>query len=406
MQSADHLEGFSMQNVTKPVEYSPPQPLIQGGVKADAQQRMHPGVLSLAVSAFAIGVAEFLVVGVLPAIAKDLSVSLETAGALVSLYALALALGTPFIVIGLSRLPHKTVLLGLMTLFLVGNLLAAFASSYAVLLFGRIITAVAHGAFFAIGATVASSLAPKGRAGRAIAVMLAGLTLAMVIGVPLGSFLGNQQGWRLPFFAVAVLAICGLLATLRWLPANLPVGVGGKIGTQIAALGHPAILTMMLLTTLGFGGSFAAFTFITPILTDVTGFSAATASILLIVFGLATFVGNLAGGRLISRFGWQRTLRFMLVLLALTQVVLALTLSLQWVMVVMLFIWGVFSFGMSPGFQAGMLATAERYTPKAVDFASGLNISAFNIGISLGAFAGGALVSHGLMSLTPWVGAE
>jgi predicted MFS family arabinose efflux permease len=390
--------------MTKPAEASPAQPPIQVGVHAEARPRIHPGVLSLAISAFAIGVAEFLVVGVLPAIAKDLAVSLETAGALVSLYALALALGTPFLVIGLARLPHKTVLIGLMLIFLVGNLVAALSSSYVVLLFGRIVTAVAHGAFFAIGATVASSLAPKGQAGRAIAVMLAGLTLAMVVGVPLGSVLGNRQGWRLPFFAVAGLAVCGLLAMLRWLPANLPASAGGKIGTQLAALGNPAILTMMLVTTLGFGGSFATFTFITPILTDVTGFPAATASILLIVFGIATFAGNLAGGRLISRFGWQRTLQVMLVVLALTQVVLALTLSFQWVTVAMLFVWGVCSFGMSPGFQAGMLATAERYTPAAIDFASGLNISAFNIGISLGAFAGGALVSRGLMASTPWVG--
>ena len=393
-----------MHHISKPVESSPPQPLMQPHVPADVHQRIHPGVLSLAVSAFAIGVAEFLVVGVLPAIAKDLAVSLEAAGTLVSLYALALALGTPFLVIGLSRLPHKTVLLGLMTLFLMGNLVAALSSNYVVLLFGRIVTAVAHGAFFAIGATVASSLVPKGQAGRAIAVMLAGLTLAMVIGVPLGSFLGNQQGWRLPFFAVAGLAVCGLLAILRWLPADLPVGGSGKFSTQLAALGNPAILTMMLVTTLGFGGSFAAFTFITPILTDVTGFSAATASVLLIVFGIATFVGNLAGGRLISRFGWQRTLRIMLMLLALTQLVLALTLSFQWATVIMLFVWGVCSFGMSPSLQAGMLATAERYVPTAIDFASGLNISAFNIGISLGAFAGSALVSRGLMASTPWVG--
>jgi DHA1 family inner membrane transport protein len=393
-----------MHNVTRSVKSSPSQPLIQGRRDADAQTHIHPGVLSLSVSAFAIGVAEFLVVGVLPAIAKDLAVSLEMAGALVSGYALALALGTPLLVITLSRLPHKTVLLGLMALFLVGNLLAALSGNYAVLLFGRIITAVAHGAFFAIGATVASSLAPHGQSGRAIAVMLAGLTLAMVIGVPLGSFLGNQQGWRLPFFAVAILAVGGLLAILRSLPANLPVGAGGTIGAQLAALRNPAILTMMLLTTLGFGGSFATFTFITPILTDVTGFPSATVSILLIVFGVATFVGNLAGGRLISRFGWQRTLQILLILLALTQVVLALTLSFQWVMVIMLFVWGVCSFGMSPGLQAGMLATAERYTPTAVDFASGLNISAFNIGISLGAFAGGMLVSQGLMASTPWVG--
>jgi DHA1 family inner membrane transport protein len=398
------IEELSMRPISKPAESPQQQRLIQGPTHADAHQRIHPGVLSLAISAFAIGVAEFLVVGVLPAIAKDLSVSLETAGALVGGYALALALGTPFLVVGLSRLPHKTVLLGLMALFLVGNLVAALSSTYVVLLFGRIVTAVAHGAFFAIGATVASRLAPKGQAGRAIAVMLAGLTLAMVIGVPLGSALGNQQGWRLPFFAVAVLAVCGLFVMLRWLPGNLAEGAGGKIGTQLAALAHPAILAMMLVTTLGFGGSFAAFTFITPILTDVTGFSLATASILLIVFGFATFVGNLVGGRLVSRFGWQRTLRLLLVLFALSQVVLALTLSFQWVTVVMLFVWGVCSFGMSPGLQAGMLATAERYTPRAVDFASGLNISAFNIGISLGAFAGGTLVSQGLIASTPWVG--
>jgi DHA1 family inner membrane transport protein len=260
-----------MHHISKRVETSPPQPLIQAPVYSNARQRIHPGVLSLAVSAFAIGVAEFLVVGVLPAIARDLSVSLETAGALVSLYALALALGTPFLVAGLSRLPHKTVLVGLMVVFLGGNLLAAFSSNYVMLLLGRIVTAVSHGAFFAIGATVASRLAPKGQAGRAIAVMLAGLTLAMVIGVPLGSLLGNQQGWRLPFYAVAGLALCGLLAMLRWLPADLPVGAGGKIGTQLAALANPAILTMMALTTLGFGGSFAAFTFITPILTDAGG---------------------------------------------------------------------------------------------------------------------------------------
>lgn len=369
-----------------------------------AQPRIHPGVLSLAVSAFAIGVAEFLVVGVLPAIATDLATSLEAAGRLVSLYALALAVGTPFSALALAHWPRKPVLLGLMAVFLLGNLLAAVSSSYEVLLFGRMVTALAHGTFFAVGATVASSLAPPGQAGRAIAVMLAGLTLAMVVGVPLGSFLGNLVGWRLPFFAVAALAAVGLLAVLRWLPVRLPVGTSGKIRTQLAALGHPAILAMMGLTTLGFGGSFAAFTFVTPILTEVTGFSVATASILLIVFGTATFVGNLAGGQLTSRLGWPRTVGLMLVGLALTQVLLALALASQWATVIMLFVWGVFAFGLAPSFQAGMLATAARYTPQAQDFASGLNISAFNIGIALGAFVGGIMVGQGLLAATPWAG--
>ncbi|KJG48140.1 MFS transporter, partial [Raoultella planticola] len=160
---------------------------------------IHPGIWALAVTSFAIGVAEFIVVGVLPAIAQDLHVSLAAAGKLVGLYALALAIGTPLAVLGLARLARKTVLLSLITLFLAGNILSSLADSYPLLLAGRAITAVAHGSFFAIGATVASRLAPPGQGGRAIALMFSGLTLAMVIGVPLGSLIGNSVGWRLPF---------------------------------------------------------------------------------------------------------------------------------------------------------------------------------------------------------------
>lgn len=370
----------------------------------ESSHKVHPGVLSLAVGAFAIGVTEFIVVGILPAIAQDLSVTLESAGSLVSLYALALAIGTPLAVLGLSRLPRKAVLLGLMSLFLVGNLLAAFSTTYGVLLAGRVITAVAHGAFFGIGATVAAALAPKGQAGRAISVMFAGLTLAMVLGVPLGSFLGNLMGWRLPFFAVAGMAALALAAMTIWLPSNLAPGAGGKMSTQLAALGNRSILTMMAVTTLGFGSIFAAFTFITPILTDITGFSANAASVLLLVFGAATFAGNLGGGQLAGRFGWQRSLRGLLLLLALTHVGLALSLQSAWLMVPMVFLWGLFSFGLSPSLQSGMLATAEHYTPKAVDFASGLNISAFNLGISMGSSLGALMVSRNLLGSTPWAG--
>uniref|UniRef100_UPI00311D643C MFS transporter n=1 Tax=Thauera sp. SDU_THAU2 TaxID=3136633 RepID=UPI00311D643C len=218
----------------------------------------HPGVRALAVTAFAIGVAEFIVVGVLPSIAEDLGVPLSRAGSLVGLYALALAIGTPIIVLALARLPRKPLLLGLVAVFLIGNLLSALSTSYAMLLFGRVVTAVAHGSFFAIGATVAARLAPQGQASRAIAAMFAGLNLAMVIGVPLGSLIGNSFGWRLPFFAVAVLAAIAWLANLRWVPA-LPEQPTGSARTQLAALARPAILAMMAITILGFGASFAAF---------------------------------------------------------------------------------------------------------------------------------------------------
>ena len=364
---------------------------------------LHPGILTLAVTAFAIGVAEFIIVGILPSISAAFDISLASAGSLVGLYALALAIGTPFIVIGLGRFARKPVLLGLIAVFLVGNLISALAPNYPLLLLGRIITALAHGSFFAIGATVAASLAREGQASKAIAVMFAGLTLAMVIGVPLGSYLGNALGWRLPFYAVSLLALLALLATAAWLPRQAASHSGNALA-QLSALGSPAIWAMMAVTVLGFGASFSAFTFITPILTDITGFSATGASSLLLVFGVATMIGNLLGGRLSDSLGWERTLRLLFVALALVLAALALALPYKSLMVLTVFVWGIVAFGMTPAFQTGMLATARLHTPRAVDFASGLNISAFNLGITLGERAGSLLVESGQLALTPWAG--
>lgn len=361
---------------------------------------LHPGILTLAITAFAIGVAEFIIVGILPSISTAFSISLASAGSLVGLYALALAIGTPLIVIGLGRFPKKIVLMILIGVFLLGNLISALAPNYPVLLLGRIITALAHGSFFAIGATVAAGLAREGQASKAIAVMFAGLTLAMVIGVPLGSYLGNALGWRLPFYAVALLALIALLATAVWLPRQPASKAGNALG-QLAALRSPAIWAMMSVTILGFGASFSAFTFITPILTDITGFSASSASVLLLVFGVATMIGNLLGGRLSDSLGWERTLRLLFGVLALTLVALALSLQYKVLMVITMFVWGIVAFGMTPAFQTGMLSTARLHTPKAVDFASGLNISAFNLGITLGERAGSVLVENGQLAITP-----
>ncbi|MFH3047016.1 MFS transporter [Klebsiella michiganensis] len=366
-------------------------------------RRMHSGVWALAVTAFAIGVAEFIVVGILPAIAGDLEVPLARAGGLVGLYALSLAVGTPISVLALARLPRKPVLLALIAMFLVGNLLSALSSSYVTLLVGRIVTAVAHGSFFAIGATVAARLAPEGQSSRAIALMFAGLTLAMVIGVPLGSLIGNAFGWRLPFYAVVLMAALSLAATILWVPV-LPATAVGKAGTQLAALTKMPILAMMSITVLSFGASFGAFTFIAPILTKITGFTTNTASLLLVVFGVATLVGNLTGGRLAASLGWSLALRIMLAGLLISLVALALLLPYKLPMAVLLFVWGVLAFGISPGLQAGMLDTAERWSPRSVDFASALNISAFNLGITLGETVGSTMVAHDRMALTPWSG--
>lgn len=366
--------------------------------------RTHPGVWALAVTAFAIGVAEFIVVGVLQAIAHGLDVPLARAGGLVGLYALSLAIGTPVVVLSLARLSRKPVLLSLIAVFLAGNIVSATSTDYETLLLGRIVTAVAHGSFFAIGATVAARLAPEGQASRAISLMFAGLTLAMVVGVPLGSFIGNALGWRLPFYAVAVLAILAFVATMIWVPV-MPASAAGKAATQLAALTKPPILAMMAVTVMGFGASFATFTFVTPILTGITGFPTSTASLLLVIFGVATLLGNLAGGHLGATLGWQRSLRQILVGLLATMILLAFLMPFKVPMVALLFVWGALAFGISPGCQAGMLSTAERWAPKAVDFASALNISAFNLGITLGETLGSRLVMDDSLAMTPWAGA-
>ncbi|WP_145561320.1 MFS transporter [Yersinia bercovieri] len=366
-------------------------------------QRIHPGVLALAVTAFAIGIAEFIVVGILPSIASDFNIPLSRAGGLVGLYALSLAIGTPVVVLALARLPRKPVLLALIAIFLVGNLLSALSTSYTALLMGRIITAVAHGSFFAIGATVCTRLVPEGQASRAIALMFAGLTLAIVVGVPVGSLIGNTLGWRLPFYAVVLLSVTAFIATILWVPA-LPVSAAGNARAQLAALTKGPIIAMMSVTVLSFGASFAAFTFITPILTTITGFTTKSANLLLLIFGVATLLGNLIGGRLTASRGWSVSLGGMFAVLLISMVMLALLLPYKLPMVAVIFVWGVLAFGISPALQSGMLATAERWSPRSIDFASALNISAFNLGITLGETAGSAMVAHNQMALTPWAG--
>jgi predicted MFS family arabinose efflux permease len=365
--------------------------------------KLHPAIYLLSLTAFAIGVAEFIVVGVLNSIASDFAIPIEKAGSLVGLYALSLAIGTPIVTLMLSRFNKKHVLVALISFFTLGNLISAMANSFEVLLAGRIITAVAHGSFFAIGATVASGLAPKGEESKAIALMFAGLTIAMVIGVPLGSFIGNMAGWQWPFLAVFVLGVISLIATNQLLPtqASLPKS---SVKTQLSALTNSRVLAMMLVTILGFGASFTAFTYITPIMIEVTGFTEQTASILLLVFGGATFIGNLAGGNASVRFGWHKTLQGNFSALALMFIVLLFAMQQKWSMAPALFVWGLLAFSLSPSLQTGMLKIASTHTPKAVNFTSALNIASFNFGIALGEYSGGSLIAIGKLSDTPIAG--
>ena len=360
------------------------------------------GLFALAVSAFAIGTTEFVIVGLIPEMARDLSVSIPTAGLLVSLYALAITLGAPTVTALTGKLRRRQLAIGLMVIFTIGNLIAAFAPGYTLLLAGRIITGVAHGVFFSIGATVATSLVDRSKSARAVSLMFAGLTVAMVVGVPFGAFVGQHLGWRAPFLAVALLGAISVAGLMALLPKTIPHTPPADLLSQLTLLVKPRLLAMYVVTVFGFGGSFVVFTYLSPLMTEVTGVSEATVSFALMLFGVATVIGNLFGGRLADRLGTRRALQTVLVGLAFSLAALPFTASYVAPMSANLFAWGIFAFAISPIVQSGVVATAEVEAPDAVGTASGFNIAAFNLGIAAASFVGGILVAGPGLLATPW----
>ncbi|WP_203298874.1 MFS transporter [Marinobacter sediminum] len=361
-------------------------------------------LFALTLSAFAIGTTEFVIVGLVPTIALDLGVSLPSAGLLVSLYALGVAIGAPVLTALTGRWNRKLVLLSLMALFILGNLLAWMAPNYGSLITARILTGLAHGVFFSIGSTIATSLVAKDKEASAIAIMFTGLTVALVTGVPLGTFIGQTFGWRATFLIVAALGAIALVGSALLVPKNLKQSVPASLSQQLQVLTHPRLLLVYAMTAIGYGGTFTAFTYLTPILEDVTGFASGMVSLLLLVYGVSVATGNIWGGELADRLG--PTSALYIIFGGLAAIMFALTFSAHYPIaaVITLLVWGAFAFGNVPGLQVYVVQLAERYTPHSVDVASGLNIAAFNIGIAGGAWLGGHIVEDmGLMS-TPWIG--
>jgi MFS transporter, DHA1 family, inner membrane transport protein len=362
-------------------------------------------LFALTLSAFAIGTTEFVIVGLIPTIAEQLDVSLPSAGLLVSLYALGVAIGAPVLTALTGKLPRKWLLVGLMALFTTGNLLAWQAPSYESLIVARILTGLAHGVFFSVGSTIATGLVAKDKAASAIAIMFSGLTVALVTGVPLGTWIGQQFGWRETFLVVSLLGVIAMLGSLLLIPSNLPKGAASSIREQLAVLTHKPLLMVYAKTALGYGGAFTAFTFLAPILQQVSGFGANAVSLILLVYGVSVAIGNIWGGKLADKMGPLPALKLMFGGLALILLMLTFTAPHPVLAVLTVLVWGAFAFGNVPGLQVLVVQQAERHTPNAVDVASGLNIAAFNVGIALGSVVGGFVVEHlGLMH-TPWIGA-
>ncbi|MCD5323341.1 MULTISPECIES: MFS transporter [Pontibacillus] len=361
------------------------------------------GLLSLAISAFAIGTTEFVIVGLLQTVATDLDISVTKAGTLISVYAAAIAIGTPIVTTMTGKLPKKGLLLTFMTIFIIGNVLSGLSETYELLMISRIITAVSHGVFFAIAATVAAELVPKDKQASAISIMFTGLTVATIIGVPFGTFVGQAVGWRATFYSVAVLGFIGLIANM-WAvdrikrPAESPTLI--DVGRLVS---NPRILLALLMTAFGFGGTFALFTYLSPILEDVSGFSEGAISWMLLLYGIAVAIGNIIGGK-VSNNHPVKVLRFVFfiqVFVLLLQVLLLPHKALSYLSV---FILGLFAFMLTPGVQSYILMLAEKLVPKAKDVASAMNISAFNIGIAGGSAIGGFVVETMDYLDTAWIG--
>ena len=361
-------------------------------------------LLALTISAFAIGTTEFVIVGLLPTVAADLNIGLPSAGLLVSLYALGVAIGAPVLTALTGKLPRKTLLLGLMALFTLGNLLAWQAPGYNSLIAARILTGLAHGVFFSIGSTIATGLVPKEKAASAIAIMFTGLTVALVTGVPLGTFIGQHFGWRETFLAVSVLGAIAFVVSLLFIPRSIKHTPSASLMQQFMVLAQPRLLLVYATTAVGYGGSFIPFTFLAPILQQA-GFGAGAVGWVMLVYGVSVAAGNIWGGKLADRKGPIAALKLIFALLAAVLLVFSFTAPHPWLAVATVFLWGAVAFGNVPGLQVYVVRQAERHTPQAVDVASGLNIAAFNLGIAFAAWAGGLVVTHlGLMH-TPWIGA-
>ena len=361
-------------------------------------------LLALTISAFAIGTTEFVIVGLLPTMAADLGVSLTSAGLLVSLYALGVAIGAPVLTALTGKLPRKTLLLALMALFTVGNLVAWQAPSYEALVVARILTGLAHGVFFSIGSTIATGLVPREKAASAIAIMFTGLTVALVTGVPLGTLIGQNYGWRATFLAVSGLGLIAFIGSALFVPRTITHTASASLKVQASVLLQPRLLLVYAMTAVGYGGSFIAFTFLAPLLQQVSGFEAGAVALVMLVYGVSVTVGNIWGGKLADQRGAVPALKIIFALLALVLLVLTFTAPHKWLMLATVLAWGAVAFGNVPGLQVYVVKQAERFSPRAVDVASGLNIAAFNVGIAFGAWAGGLIVERLGLVHTGWIG--
>ncbi|SJM34894.1 MFS transporter [Mesorhizobium delmotii] len=357
---------------------------------------------ALAAGAFGIGVTEFVIMGLLLDVSTDLGVSISAAGQLISGYALGVVIGAPLLTIATGRWPRKTVLLALMAIFTLGNLACALAPDYWTLMGARVLTAFAHGTFFGVGSVVATGLVAPNKKASAIALMFTGLTIANILGVPFGTWLGQAFGWRATFWAVTLVGIVAFAIILLLVPRSQAAPEKSDLRGDLAVLGRAPVLLGFATTVLGYAGVFAVFTYIAPLLTEITGFGEAAVSPILLVFGGGLIAGNLLGGKFADRWLVPSVLGS-LVVLALVLGTMTFALHSQVMAVIYVGLLGAAAFATVAPLQMWVLEKAEG---AGQSLASSFNIAAFNLGNAAGAWLGGMVIAHGPgLGAVSWVAA-
>lgn len=352
--------------------------------------KLNPPLLALATGAFGIGVTEFAPMGLLPIIAEDLGVSIPTAGLLISAYAIGVMLGAPLMTLTTGRMRRRTLLISLAGIFTLGNLMAALANSYEMLMAARLVTSLNHGAFFGVGSIVAMSVVPKDKSAGAVAAMFMGLTIANVVGVPFATWVGDQLGWRAAFWGIAALGVLTMMALVATLPNN-PAPKDGSPISELRALGRKSVLGALGLTVLGSSAMFTVFTYIAPILQTETGASVGFITAMLVTYGLGLTVGNWLGGHFADK-SVNMTLIVTLSGLTITLIAFGALMAFPIPAALLIFVWGVASFALVPPLQVRVMQSAH----DAPNLASAVNIGAFNLGNAIGAGLGGAVIALGL----------
>lgn len=361
-------------------------------------------LFALAINAFAIGSTEFISVGLLPMIVKSFHISLSQAGLTVSLYALGVTIGAPLLTILTGKWNRRSLMLGIMLLFISGNLIAAFAPTFIILLVGRILSALAHGIFMSVSTVIAADVVPPSRRASAIAIMFTGLTVATVTGVPLGTFIGQQTAWHMSFLFIASIGLVGLIASYFLVPKNLPIP--GKVdlkGITRIFTNKPLVFSF-LITAFGYGGTFAAYTYLSPLLENL-GFSANAVVIILVVYGIMVAIGNTVGGHWANKKPLDSLVKmFSLLILSLVFLFITVLMDNSLLGLLASLMLGLFAFMNVPGLQLYVVELAEKYVPKDITLASAFNIAAFNIGITVGSMTGGVVTDHLSVTYTPIFG--